>query len=519
MGRCRAKGRRVILLVILDFDFIDECGGRRVGGAWFSPDCTYFSKALGGKPHRDRNKARRRRGLAGVIVKCAVQVRPRVLFMENVEEFAFWCPLDEDGKPDITKLGQSFYRWVARLRNLGYVVEWRVLRGCDFGAPTTRKRLYVIARCDGRRIVWPAATHGPTLSKKYRTAAECIDFNIPVPSIFLTPEEARAWGKAHGIATPKRPLAGPTMRRIARGIDRFVIRAAEPFIISVRHQDDSHAHSTHEPLRTIPASDREFALVTPFIAKHFGERVGSAIDEPLHTVMANGVHHALVAPTLIQVGYGERQGQAPRSLDLHAPLGTIVGGGMKHALVAAFLAKHNGGHEATGQQLLKPIDTIVTADQKALVTSHLLKLYGTCQDGAPVTDPMPVVTAHGNHLAEVRAFLVKYYGAEKDGQSLQIPLGTVVTKDRFALVTVMIGGEPYVIVDIVMRMLTPRELYLAQGFPREYVIDATVETPFRPAGPLTKKAQTRLVGNSVVPHVAAALVEANFAWRDEEAVA
>lgn len=453
--------------------------GKKVGLAWFSPDCTYHSKARGGKPFRDRNKARRIRGLAGVVLRWAKKVRPRVIFVENVEEFKDWGPLGADNLPDPERRGKNFARWVSTLRNMGYEVQWQELRACDYGAPTSRKRLFVIARCDGRPIRWPAPTHGPRRPAPYRTAAECIDWSIPVPSIFLDKDGAKAWAREHGQEAPKRPLSDKTLARIARGIQRFVIDAAEPFIVNVRHDGGPREYSLFEPMRTIPASDREVALV---------------------------------APTLIQTSYGERDGQAPRVLDLHAPLGTIVAQGVKHSLVTAFLAKHNGttrGHEATGQMLLKSMDTITTRDSKALVTSHLMKLRGTCRDGQMVTKPCPTLTAGGNHVAEVRAFLVKFYGTTQHGQSAQLPLGTVTTKDRFGLITVMIAGEEYVIADIGMRMLSPRELFHAQGFRADYRIESAGGRR------LTKKTQTRLVGNSVPPPAAAAIVRANM----EEAIA
>ncbi|MDQ3171348.1 MAG: DNA cytosine methyltransferase [Acidobacteriota bacterium] len=463
----------------------DALRGRRCAFAWFSPDCTYFSKAKGGQPFRDPEHARRIRGLIGVALKWAAlprPQRPRVIFIENVEEIEGWCPLGPDGKPDPTKYGASFQRWLGRLRALGFAVEWRRLRGKDFGAPTTRQRLYIIARSDGQPIVWPVSTHGPAL-RPYRTAAECMDFDLPVPSIFLTPTEAKAWGQAHGLPSPKRPLAEATLRRIARGIHRFVLETGDPFIVNVRHAGGDRVYPLTEPLRTIPASDREVALVAPTLIKYHG-------------------------------------GQA-RAHDLRDPIRTLDTSN-RFGLVAAFLAKHNGGHEATGQRLERPVDTITTCDQKALVTSHLLKLRGGLTDhvvtGQDLRVPAPTLTAGGTHLAEVRAFLVKYYGNEKDGRSLLKPIDTIVTKDRFALVTVMIAGEPYVVVDIGMRMLTPRELFTAQGFPDDYEIQTGVDVETGAAVRFTKKAQTRLVGNSVVPHVAAAIISANLGvqgWRSE----
>jgi len=433
--------------------------GRKCGFAWFSPDCTFFSKAKGGQPFRDPERARKIRGLIGVVLKWADAVRPRVIFIENVEEIEFWCPLGQDGRPDPAKRGASFRRWVARLRTMGYVVEWRQLRASHYGDPTSRKRLFIIARCDGQPIVWPAKTHGPRAAQPYRTAAECINFSRPIPSIFLTPKQARAWGKQHGVPSPRRPLATATKRRIARGIQRFVLDAATPFII--------------------PSG--EFALV---------------------------------APTLINTRNGERAGQAPRVYDIQQPFATVTAHGSQGALVAAFLAKHNAGHEATGQPLLKPCDAVTTRDSKALVTSHLVKLRGGLSDhvvtGQDLDVPAPTLTAGGTHLAEVRAFLVKFYGSKKDGCQIGLPLDTVTTKGRFGLVTVTISGEDYYIADIGMRMLTPRELFLCQGFPADYQIEAGIDVATGAAVKFTKQTQTRLVGNSVPPKTAAAILAANL---------
>lgn len=404
-------------------DPVRVCEGRPVGLAWFSPDCTHFSKAKGGKP-----RSKKIRGLAWVVVRWAKAVRPAVIILENVEEFATWGPLRADGTPCPARKGRTFQAWKRKLEQLGYEVQHRELRACDYGAPTIRKRLFVIARCDGQPIVWPAPSHGPGRPHRYRTAADCIDWAIPCPSIF---ERAR-------------PLADKTLARIARGIFRFVLDNPAPFIV--------------------PAQ-------------------------------------AGIAPTLVQTGYGERPGQAPRSLDLHAPLGTVVGGGAKHALVAAFLAKHFGGNETPGSSLDEPMHTVTSRDHHALVTSHLLKLHGTCRDGQPVTEPVATIRAQGTHLAEVRAFLIKYYG-RGTGQELDAPLHTITSKETFGLVTV--AGEQYAIADIGMRMLSPRELYRAQGFPDDYRIDIELH-----GRRLTKEAQIRMVGNSVSPMQAAALVRAN----------
>ncbi|WP_336579362.1 DNA cytosine methyltransferase [Alcaligenes sp. CHO6] len=471
--------------------------GRPVGLLWASPDCKHFSKAKGGKP-----VSKRIRGLAWVVVKWAKAVRPRVIILENVEEFQTWGPLTDDGMPCPERKGQTFQLWKEQLRALGYRLEYKELRACDYGAPTIRKRFFMVARCDGLPIVWPQQTHFAKPAKgqqAWRPASDIIDWSIPCPSIFLTKEEGRALGI-------KRPLADATCRRIAKGVMRYVVESANPFIVT---------NTTGHP--------------------------GAGIDEPLRTVTTGG-HHALVVPTLIQTGYGERPGQAPRVPGLAKPLSTVVAS-QKHAVVAAFLAKHYTG--VVGSDLQDPIGTVTSVDHHSLitanlihmghgegkaggkrfshgirdveqplntvmasgcpaglVTSHLVKLRNN-QFGQSHDEPMPTLTAGGGHVGEVRSFLVKYYGNEQDGVSLREPLHTIPTRDRFGLVTV--HGVDYQIVDIGLRMLTPRELYRAQGFPDSYIIDQ------KPDGsPLTKTAQVRMCGNSVCPPLAHALVQANY---------
>lgn len=436
-------------------------GGRPVGLLWASPDCTFHSKARGGKPHRDRNQARRRRALAWVVVRWAKEARPRVIALENVEEFQQWGPLLDDGQPCPDRRGQSFARWKKQLENLGYVVEHRELRGCDFGAPTIRKRLFLIARCDGQPIVWPAQTHGapdslPVRQKKlkpWRTAAECIDWSLPCPSIFER----------------DRSLADATLRRIAKGVMRYVVNAPEPFIVGVGgRMGQSPARPVTKPFQTVTAKADSVLVdvtVAPFLTEHAnasGQRNFGA-DEPLRTQVAQ-----------------------------------VKGG--HFALVSAFLAKHYGG--VVGTELPRPLGTITTQDHHSLVASSIVKLRGTSKDGQPATDPLHTISAGGQHHAEVRAFLVKYYGADQDPR-LEEPMHTVTTIDRFGLVTV--HGEPYAIVDIGMRMLQPRELYTAQGFPANYIIDRGAD-----GRELSKKAQVRLCGNSVCPPLARAIVAANY---------
>jgi len=477
---------------------VEACAGRSVGLAWFSPDCKHFSKAKGGKPVNKKI-----RGLAWIVVKWAKAVGPRVIILENVEEFQDWGPLDDEGYPCPERKGKTFQRWLSQLRNLGYVVEWRELRACDYSAPTIRKRLFIVARRDGQRIVWPEPTHaspkkigGDLFSshlKPWRTAAECIDWSIPCPSIF----------------DRKKPLAENTLRRVAAGLRRYVIDSPEPFIVRTAHGSSgpnsrrwgNGEHALSEPLPTVAASG-DFALCTPYFVGAGGPSYSGKprpADQPHATLTAES-HTALVSPTLIEVGYGERDGQAPRAPGLGRPLGTVVAGGPKHALVSAFLAKHYGG--VVGHGVGQPIGTVTSSDHHSLVTSNLVKLRGTCRDGQPVTEPMATVSAQGLHLAEVRAFLVKYFGTDQDPR-LGEPLHTVTSKDRFGLVTVR--GEDYLIADIGLRMLSPRELYRAQGFYDAYVIDPVID-----GKPLTKTAQVRMCGNSVSPPNAAAMVRAQF---------
>lgn len=300
--------------------------GQPVGLAWFSPDCKHFSKAKGGKP-----VSKKIRGLAWVVIKWASTVKPRVIALENVSEWRSWGPLLDDNTPCPRRRGLTFRRWWKQLENCGYKIEMRELRACDYGAPTIRKRLFVIARCDGQPIVWPKTTHGPR-RKPYRTAAECIDWSIPCPSIFER----------------DRPLAEATLCRIARGVMRYVVNNPRPFIVPLTHSGSDRVHGIDEPFRTVTGA-------------HRGEL-------------------ALCSPTLINTRNGERKGQAPRVRDIEQPYATITGEGSQGALVAGFLARHYGGHENDGSALDRPMHTITTKDHHALVYAFLLKYYGTDQN-------------------------------------------------------------------------------------------------------------------------------------------
>lgn len=385
---------------VWDIDPREAVRGRSVALAWFSPDCKHFSKAKGGKPV-DKNI----RGLAWVALRWAATVRPRVIMLENVEEFVDWGPLTRDGRPNPGQKGRTFKTFVNALRRQGYRVEWRQLRASDYGTPTIRKRLFLVARRDGLPIIWPQPTHGDPKGaavkcgrlQPWRTAAEIIDWALPTPSIFER----------------KRPLAENTLRRIARGIQRFVIENPRPFIVG----------------DAIP--------VIAGVGGRAGQSRPRSVDEPLATVTAKA-DVVLVTPTLIQTGYGEREGQAPRAPGLDKPLGTVVAAGVKHALVAPVIARQFGnsvGHEATG-----PLGTVTAGGggKSQLVAAFLAKHFGGHETpGAHLEEPAPTVTAT-DHNALTAAFLTKYHGPksaeESRGALPSEPIRTVDTANRYSLV-------------------------------------------------------------------------------------
>lgn len=538
-------------------DLEEIIAGRPVGLLWASPDCTHFSRAKGDTPVKNEI-----RGLAQVITKWARQFKPRVIILENVREFTTWGPLcpkwtcrscrwkGVEGQtilkrvrrrcprcdslrvsqveglfPDPEKRGLLFNRWVSRLKSFGYDVEYKELNGADYGAPTNRKRLFVVARCDGYEINWPKPTHASPAKlvagqQRHRTAAECIDWDIPCPSIFDRDP----------------PLVEKTMRRIAMGTKRYVLDAAEPFLVVVNHGGDhfrggsllnpaptvTKSHSAgvvvpqvaplimdvehgsdlwrgrgvdvpmstimaqpkggkhalvaafmaqhnggmvgnpaDKPLATITQRGTQSQIVTAFMARHFGNSVGQSLEQPAPTEL-NIPHSYLVAGSLVQTGYGEREGQAPRALDINKPLGTVVAGGTKAGLVAANLVHANHG-DKQWSSLEDPMRTITSANHAYLVSAFLLKWYGT--------------------------------GIQKNVLS---PMDTITKKDRFSLIVVYISGVPFIIYDIGMRMLQPHELALAQGFPRDYILLGS------------KVNKVARIGNSVVPQVAEAVVRANL---------
>lgn len=582
-----------------------DVAGRPIGWFHASPDCTHFSQAKGGQP-----RSRKTRALSWVVLKWVGQLlradrlhgtntAPRIISMENVWQILTWGPLvakrcKETGRvlkavfedrevkrktgeietervhvrtevaapgervpvwnqllvPDKRHAGRTWRNFVAALRALGYEVEWRKLVASDYGAGTSRERLFLLGRRDGQAIVWPEPTHGSAPGQKPRvTAAHCLDFSIPCPSIF---------GR-------KRDLADATMRRIAKGVMRHVLQSAEPFLVPVPAtcRDNSsaaaafiaeHANSSHalgsmradEPLRTVCAGVKggHFSVVSPILAG-VGGRAGQSEPrsggEPLYT-MTTKADTALVAPTLVQTGYGEREGQAPRALDLQQPLGTIVAGGVKHAVAAPHLVKFRG--DSIGTAATEPVPTITSGAgaarpagaAHALGVSAAFMVPAAHGEGRPngpkrwgfgskdARSPIGTVTASGNGghaLAEaelaqlspdqeagalrVAAFLVKYYGTGANAPTLRNPVDTITTRDRLALVTVEIKGTPYVIVDIGLRMLKPHELFRAQGFPSTYIIDRTAD-----GTTLKTTAQVRMCGNSVSPPPMFAIADANL---------
>lgn len=599
--------------------------GRPVGWLHLSPDCTHHSLAAGGQPRNIKI-----RGLSWVGYRWAGQVAPDVISLENVKQILQWGPLiakrdkatgrvvtldmvrcptsgkmvnriAEPGErvpvreqfliPDKKRAGKTWRKFVAALEALGYHVEWRLLCAADFGGHTTRERLFMIARRDGQPIRWPAPTHFKKPAKgqkKWKAAADCIDFSQPCPSIF----------------DRDRPLADATNRRIAKGIKRYVLDSAKPFIVPIAHYNGSApVHSVDDPLRTVTAATKggEFALATPVIAKFRGDSIGHLITDPLPTITSGagsarpaGAAHALgmaspilvpathygvdqdrpvddplrtmvatrrgettlSAASLIQTGYGERDGQSPRALDIDAPLGTVVGTG-KHAVCTAYMMQANGGFNTNpGHSVEDPISAITNSgSQQQLATACLAHLHANC-DARDLDDPLRTVAAEGQHHAlvsafmsrqfgasvghdaqeplgtttaggggksalvectlspddeagasRVAAFLMRYYGEGGQWGGVSEPMATITTKDRLALITVTISGTPYVIVDIGLRMLQPRELFNGQDFPADYIIDRGHDGRV-----FSKSAQVRMCGNSVDPVMATAFLAANAPW-------
>lgn len=593
---------------VFDGDPDTECGGKAVGWFHMSPDCTHHSQAAGGQPRK-----REIRNLSWIGLKWAGKKQPRVISLENVKQILQWGPLvakrcKATGRvvklggviaapgevvpvdqqflvPDPKRRGQTWAVFVAELERLGYAVEWRVIRACDFGAPTSRERLFMIARCDGQPIVWPEPTHAkhPAKGQKpWKTAAECIDFTDLGKSIF---------GR-------KKDLAPATLRRVAKGMKKFVIDNPAPFIVPIANWSGETVQSANEPLRTVTSYPKggAFSVVSPVMVGAGGPEYSA--EQPVGTLLAQS-HRGVAAASLVQLGNGDKPGAAPRSADMHDPLGTIMASGGKYAIAAAhlvkfrfddagkvldeplptitsvgnyqrpagaahamgvstvFMAQMNGGFNTThAKGADEPMTTVTnTGSQQQLVAANLVHLRGNCdarnlisplhtisaggqhhgmvtafmerQFGASVgqalDEPAPTVTAggggkssvvsltlspeHEEGALRVAAFLISYYGTENVSGAGE-PAPTITTKDRLALVTVMVKGTPYVIVDICLRMLKPSELYKAQGFPADYVFTHGAD-----GKPFTKTQQVHMCGNSVSPPPMAALARANDPWR------
>lgn len=518
-------------------DPVKACNGHPVGLAWFSPDCKHFSKAKGGKP-KDKNI----RGLAWVACRWAGLVRPRVIMLENVEEFKTWGPLNRGHHPIKAKQGKTFEKFVQQLNDLGYTVEFKELIAADYGTPTMRKRFFMIARCDGKPIVWPEPTHAPAdseevkagLKKPYVGAYTQLDFSLPCPSIFDTSEEIK---EKYGIRAV-RPLAQKTMDRIARGFIKFVLNNPKPFIIQCNHGGERRPNDIREPMPTITgkhgygivepymvqigqtgfAKDRskdvreplttivsknEHCLIEPTLAPYMGTNTtnhpGGNCKDPIHTI-TTGNQQCLISPTLIQY-HSETSKDGVRGQTIKDPIMTVDSSN-RYGLVASFLHKYyDGGYKGAGGTVENPLPTVTAWDHNSVVTANLIQMNNHC-DGKDIRQPLPTITAGDGHFGEVRAFLIKYYG-QGTGQDIEQPLDTVTARDRFGLVT--IEGVDYQIVDIGLRMLEPRELYGCQGFPDDYIIDHDYTGKTYP-----RSEQVRRCGNAVCPPIPAALVRANL---------
>lgn len=530
-----------------------------VGLLWASPACTHFSKARGSKP-----VCKQLRSLAWIVVKWARLRKPKQIYLENVEEFTDWGPVLDDGQPCPIRKGETFTRFVSELQKLGYDVEWREVKAHEYGAPTIRKRLFMVARCDGKEIVWPEPTNGDPKSpevksgkrKPFRTAAEIIDWSIPGNSIFMRTEEIKA--KKLRI---KRPLKDTSLRRIGKGLNKFLFKNPDPYTVDqswiVKYYKGVVGSSINDPLPTVTTADHNAlstAKLAPFVSTYFGERNGEAdgrgttLDKPLSTITSGGMRHSLISPVLIGIDNGSSKSA---SWSPEAPLTTIVTEN-RHALVENHLVQlpHvvRDFKSSIGSSMNDPIGTITTQGngKAALCVSHAVKFRGT-NYGYPMSDPVHTITAAGTHQGLVTSYLNSFYGnAEDIGSSMDDPLRTVTTKDRFAKVDIVldpvtgalwdsetmeriiavrdfiqtycgddlsddermgivtIKGLRYQIVDISLRMLKPRELYNAQGFRPDYIIDRTIDHK-----PITGTAQVRMVGNSVCPPAAEAIIRAN----------
>ena len=486
---------------VWDVDPVAVCSGRPVGLAWFSPDCKHFSKAKGAALV-DRNI----RGLAWIVLRWAALVRPRVIMLENVEEFQTWGPVRK-GKPVKSKAGQTFRKWKQQLEDLGYVIEHRELVAADYGAPTTRKRFVLVARCDGKPIVWPEPTHGPRDSEEvkagkllpWRSAAEIIDWTIPGYSIFDSKQEIL---ERYGVKVV-RPLAENTMRRVIRGVDKFTIRSGEPFIIQQKF--DNQAQDISRPLTTVTsvgAHELCKAIMEPFTFSNTGGSVGADAGDPVHTVRTGGGGQILSAANLIQ--YHTEQTENVRASGMDVPINTVDASN-RYGLTCANLVEYYGN--GVPLDLSEPMHTVTAHDREALCAAHIAEFKG--QDiGQSVASPLRTITASAGEFAQCRAWLAKANGGNlghwpEIRELLNRHCGYRLKEDEVILL--MIRGIAYYIADITLRMLTPRELYNAMGFPPDYIIDRDYM-----GNAYGKTKQVARCGNAVCPPLAEAMVRANL---------
>lgn len=492
---------------VWDVDPEKVCAGHPVGLAWFSPDCKHFSKAKGAALV-DRNI----RGLAWIVLRWAGTVKPRVIILENVEEFQTWGPVRK-GKPVKKKAGCTFQKWLGQLKDLGYTVEFRVLIAADYGAPTSRKRFVLIARCDGRPIVWPERTHAPAESaevkcgkyKPWRSAAEIIDWSLPCPSVFATKGEIQ---EQYGVKAV-RPLADNTMRRVIRGVDKFTIKSGKPFIVPTgygeRKGQAPRVHDIEAPVPTVVATGKENLcrpLLTPITVSNTTNSVGGSAAEPVHTVTTAG-NQMLVFPSLIQ--YHTEQSENVRANGVETPLPTVDASN-RYGLTTAHLVEYF----STGRPLdvRIPMHTVTSRDREALTAVHIAEFKG--QDkGQSVDRPLRTITASIGEFAEVQTRVVQYTPDAdlKYWPEIRVLLnkhcGYSLSEDEVLLLN--IRDTWYFISDIGLRMLTPRELYAAMGFPPDYIIDKDYEGNDYP-----KSQQVARCGNAVCPPMATAVVMANL---------
>lgn len=522
---------------VWDVDPEELCAGRPVGLAWFSPDCKHFSKAKGAALV-DRNI----RGLAWIVLRWAGTVRPRVIILENVEEFQTWGPVRK-GKPVKSKSGQTFHKWLSQLEALGYAVEYRELIAADYGAPTTRKRFVLIARCDGQPICWPERTHAPRDSEEvkagkllpWRSAAEIIDWTVPMYSIFASKQEIK---EKYGV-NAVRPLADNTLRRIIRGVDKFTIKSGKPFIVECNHGGDGHTRSVEEPVNTVTGRYTGGVcepVTIPYTFSNTGSSVGSPADEPVHTIRTAG-GQVLAAANMIQ--YHTEQTKDARVNGVSGPIPTVdtsnrygltcanlveyFGNGVpldvaepmhtvtshdREAVVSAHIQKYfDGGYKGCGDSAESPLSTVTAMPRHGVCAAHVVEFKG--QDIGQTPDkPLRTITASVGEFAACHVYLAKADGRDlmhwpEIRAMLNKHCGYNLADDEVLLL--QIGGSLYFLADITLRMLTPRELYNAMGFPPDYIIEQDYT-----GKPYPKSQQVARCGNAVCPPMASAVVRANF---------